>query len=65
MPKVKTRKAAAKRFKITSSGKIIRGRSGKKHILEWKTSAKKRRLRKKTTVAPSDIAAVRRMLSGN
>ena len=63
MPKVKTRKAAAKRFKITKSGKIIRGHSGKSHLLEWKKSSKKRRLGKEAEVNPSNKRAVRRMLS--
>jgi len=62
MPKGKTRKAAAKRFKITASGRILRGRSGKKHILEWKTSTKKRRLGRTAEVSKTETKPVRRML---
>jgi large subunit ribosomal protein L35 len=62
MPKAKNRKAAAKRFKITSSGKILRGHSGKGHLLEWKTSSKKRRLGRKSAVSHSDKSAVQKML---
>jgi len=63
MPKAKTRKAAAKRFKITSSGKIIRGRSFTSHLLEGKSPSAKRKLRKKKVVNASDTRAIRRMLS--
>jgi len=46
MPKMKTRRAAAKRFDKTGTGKIKRNRAFKSHLLEGKTSKRKRRLRK-------------------
>jgi len=64
MPKAKTRKAAAKRFKATGSGKIKRGRAYKGHLLECKTSKAKRQLRKKGLVSHANLKAVKRMLPG-
>lgn len=46
MPKLKTHKGAAKRFKKTGTGKILRGQSMKRHILTKKTRSRKRRLRR-------------------
>lgn len=62
MPKLKTRKAAAKRFRATGSGKIVRRKAFKNHLLEHKTSAKKRSLSKMPVVDESDEKNVRRML---
>jgi large subunit ribosomal protein L35 len=45
MPKMKTNKAAARRFKITGTGKILRKQSGKRHINEWMSPGVKRNLR--------------------
>ena len=45
MPKMKTNKAAARRFKITATGKILRKQAGKRHINEWKSPDRKRKLR--------------------
>jgi len=45
MPKMKTNKAAARRFKITGSGKILRKQAGKRHINEWMSPNVKRKLR--------------------
>ena len=64
MPKAKTRKAAAKRFRVTGSGKIKRGQSGKKHLLEWKSSKQKRRLTSSVVVARADVANIRKVLPG-
>ena len=46
MPKVKTKKAAAKRFKVTGTGKLKRFKAYKSHILTKKTTKRKRNLRK-------------------
>ncbi len=62
MPKIKTRRAAAKRFKITGSGEFKRAKSHKRHILEKKSPARKRNLRKATLVSKSDHERVSRML---
>jgi large subunit ribosomal protein L35 len=64
MPKQKTRRAAAKRFKITKKGKVLRRHSKMRHLLECKSKKKKRSLRKAGIVTPSDIARVRQMLPG-
>ncbi|MBD2413316.1 MAG: 50S ribosomal protein L35 [Nostoc sp. CreGUA01] len=62
MPKLKTRKAAAKRFRATGSGKIVRRKAFKNHLLEHKTSNKKRNLSKTTLVDERDEDNVRLML---
>ena len=63
MPKVKTRRAAAKRFSITGSGEFKRNKAFKSHILEKKTKKRKRNLRKATLVAAADHRRVRDMLN--
>jgi large subunit ribosomal protein L35 len=60
--KRKTRKAAAKRFKLTASGKIKRGHAFARHILTSKPSKRKRKLGESTLVAAEDVARVRAML---
>ncbi|MFP5225550.1 MAG: 50S ribosomal protein L35 [Actinomycetota bacterium] len=64
MPKQKTRAAAAKRFKLTGSGKLRREQANRKHILEKKSSKRKRRLAGTEEVSKRDVARVRRMLEG-
>ena len=62
MPKMKTRRAAAKRFKITGSGEFKRSKSIHSHILESKSPKRKRNLRKAGLVSKSDHERVRKML---
>jgi large subunit ribosomal protein L35 len=62
MPKLKTNRAAHKRFRVTGTGRIKRTKAYGSHILTKKTSKRKRTLRKGTTVAASDARRVRRML---
>jgi large subunit ribosomal protein L35 len=62
MPKLKTNRGAAKRFKLTASGKIKRHQSHHRHILTKKSSKRKRQLRSAALIHASDVAAVRRML---
>jgi large subunit ribosomal protein L35 len=62
MPKIKTRKAAAKRFKVTGSGEFKRSKSHKSHILEKKSPARKRNLRKAGLVSKADHERVSLML---
>jgi large subunit ribosomal protein L35 len=62
MPKMKTHKGAAKRFKKTGSGKYKRSRAYASHILEKKSPKRKRRLRKSSLVSPSETKRVLRML---
>ncbi len=64
MPKMKTHRGAAKRFKKTGSGKIVRAKSNKQHILTKKTTKRKRRLRQTTLVAKVDEKRLEQMLSG-
>lgn len=64
MPKAKTRRSAAKRFTRTGTGKIRRGKSRTSHLLEWKTSATKRRLGKTVVVSKADRNIVRKMIPG-
>jgi large subunit ribosomal protein L35 len=62
MPKMKTKSGAAKRFKVTSSGRIKRSQAFKRHILTKKTTKTKRQLRGCTSVHQADVASVRSML---
>ena len=62
MPKMKTHRGAAKRFKKTGSGKIVRSKSNKQHILTKKSSKRKRNLRKSTIVARVDEKRLKQML---
>jgi len=51
MPKMKTKKSAAKRFKVTGSGKLTYNKSGNRHNSTKKTQKRKRRLRKDTVIS--------------
>lgn len=62
MPKLKTRRAAAKRFRATGTGKIRRRKAFKNHLLEHKTTAKKRTLSQLGLVDERDADNVRLML---
>ena len=62
MPKMKTNKSAAKRFKITGSGKVKKNSAYKRHILAKKSPAQKRRYNKGSLLAKCDENAVKRML---
>jgi large subunit ribosomal protein L35 len=62
MPKVKTKRAAAKRFKLTGKGRIKRACANKSHILTKKHPKRKRRLRLGTMVAKADERRIKRML---
>lgn len=62
MPKMKTHRGAAKRFKKTKTGKIKRFRAFHSHILEKKTPRRKRRLRSATLISKSDQNRVAKLL---
>ncbi|HEX6307805.1 MAG TPA: 50S ribosomal protein L35 [Longimicrobiales bacterium] len=64
MPKMKSNKSVAKRFKVTGKGKVKRGQAFKSHILTKKTQKRKRKLRKSAIAAPGDAKRVKRMLHG-
>jgi large subunit ribosomal protein L35 len=63
MPKMKTHRGAAKRFKITGTGKIRRRRVNLNHILEKKAPGRKRRLAGEADLAPGDAARISRLLN--
>jgi large subunit ribosomal protein L35 len=62
MPKNKTHSGTSKRFKITGSGKVLRERAGKRHLLEHKPSSKTRALTGTTEVAKADAKKVKKLL---
>ncbi|MBD2105005.1 50S ribosomal protein L35 [Leptolyngbya sp. FACHB-261] len=62
MPKLKTRRAAAKRFRVSGSGKLLRRKAFKNHLLEHKTTKRKSRLTGVTEVNERDAENVRLML---
>ncbi len=62
MPKIKTNRAAAKRFKKTGSGKFMRARANKSHILTKKPSKRTRRLRQTTLVDSANMKSLSRMM---
>ena len=62
MPKLKTNRAAMKRFTKTGTGKIKRDKCGKAHILTKKTAKMKRRLRKGTLLDSANMTAAKKML---
>lgn len=62
MPKMKTKSGAAKRFKVTGSGKLMKMKAFKSHILTKKTTKRKRNLRKAIEVDKSNVVQMRRLL---
>lgn len=62
MPKMKTHRGAAKRFKKTASGKLVRSRRNKQHLLTKKSAKRKRRLRKDALVSTVDEKRLKQML---
>jgi large subunit ribosomal protein L35 len=62
VPKIKTNRAAAKRFRITGTGKIKRNKAYKRHILSSKGKKQKRHLRKATTVAAVEAKNIRKLI---
>jgi large subunit ribosomal protein L35 len=62
MPKNKSHSGSTKRFKVTGSGKVLREKAGKRHILEKKSSNLTRRLSGTVEVAKSDVKRIKRLL---
>ncbi len=62
MPKVKTKRAAAKRFKKTGTGKLVRNKAYKSHILTKKTTKKKRELRKSVVADQTNSKNMKKVL---
>ena len=62
MPKIKTNRGAAKRFKTTGSGKIVRNKAFSSHILTKKSTKRKRNLRKSGLVDPTNLKQVAKLI---
>ena len=62
MPKMKTHRGAAKRFSLTKSGKIKRGKAYKSHILNKKSPKRKRNLRKSTLIAAVEEKKIKKLI---
>lgn len=65
MPKMKTHSGAKKRFRRTGSGKLMREKAGKRHLLEHKSSKQTRRLSRDQVVALADTKRINKLLAGN
>ena len=62
MPKTKTHSGASKRFRRTGTGKIVRQKAGRRHLLEHKPSSRTRRLKPEVVLAPADTKKIKRLL---
>ncbi len=62
MPKMKTSRAAAKRFKKTGTGKLVRFKANKRHILTKKSTKRKRNLRKSVVADATNVKAMKKIL---
>ena len=64
MPKTKTHSGASKRFRRTGTGKIVREKANRRHLLEHKSSTRMRRLEGRTAVSGNDTKRVKKLLNG-
>ena len=64
MPKTKTHSGASKRFRRTGTGKIVRQKANRRHMLEHKSSTRTRRLEGRTAVSGNDTKRVNKLLNG-
>jgi large subunit ribosomal protein L35 len=62
MPKMKPHSGSSKRFRITGTGKIMRRRANRNHLLEHKSSSRTRRLYNEVILSPGDAAKVKKLL---
>jgi large subunit ribosomal protein L35 len=62
MPKLKTHKGAAKRFKLTGTGKVKRAKAYKSHLLNGKSTKRKRSLRQATYADATNVIAIKKLL---
>lgn len=62
MPKIKTHSGAKKRFKLSKSGKVIRAHANKSHILNKKTTKRKRGLRQTTVADVTNVAKLKKLI---
>ena len=63
MPKMKTHSGAAKRFRLTGSGKVMRRRANRSHLLEHKSTRRTRRLAGELALAPADVKKIKKLLA--
>jgi large subunit ribosomal protein L35 len=64
MPKAKTRSGASKGFRRTGTGKIVRQKANRRHLLEHEPSKRTRRLDGRTVVSANDTQRIKRLLNG-
>jgi large subunit ribosomal protein L35 len=64
MPKTKTHSGSSKRFRRTGTGKIVRQKANRRHLLEHKPSTRTRRLEGRTAVSRNDTKRVKKLLNG-
>ncbi len=62
MPKLKTKRAAAKRYKVTGTGKIMKMKANKSHILNKKSTKRKRNLRKQIEMDATNVKVARKLI---
>ena len=62
MPKMKTKRAAAKRFKVTGTGRIRRATAGKQHRMRGKSANRLRKLKKNSMVSPADEKRIKPLI---
>ncbi|WP_239339762.1 50S ribosomal protein L35 [Frankia sp. CiP3] len=63
MPKMKTHTGASKRFRVTGTGKVMRRRTNRNHLLEHKSSRRTRRLYNEVTLSPADEGRIKKLLA--
>jgi len=63
MPKMKTHSGAKKRFRLTGTGKVVRRRANRKHLLEHKPSTRTRRLAGDVVMSPADTQKIKKLLA--
>ena len=64
MPKAKTHSGASKRFRLTGTGKVVRQKANRRHLLEHKATTRTRRLAGRTEVAANDRKRIKKLLNG-
>ena len=62
MPKLKTKRSAAKRLKASGTGKLVRAKAWKQHLNEWKSPKRKRQLRRPAVISAADAKRTRRLV---
>jgi large subunit ribosomal protein L35 len=62
MPKMKTHSGTSNRFRLTGTGKVMRRRANRKHLLEHKSSTRTRRLANDVPLSPADTKKIKRLL---